>query len=355
MGKGRLGWLILPVTLAALLLPVAPSEGSITFGTRSSPPIQREASVPPANCQLVCPFGINLNLPAGNPSPALCGLSRQPCMFFNTGLPSQNGVTSPINGVIAEFILRVFPTSAAPTGPWTPSHFQVIKQGPRGPGDWIGLGISTPDVTPADTAGNQIFGAGVPVGRGQYVGLYSSGSSSGGPINASNNAINELPGATMDVLSDRPYPGRGEFGSVTVGNVALQLEAVVEPDRDCDGYGDQTQDNSPAAASAGACACPPSRTTIVGTTGNDVLVGTPQRDVIKALSGNDKIIGLGGNDVICADDGNDTLLGGPGNDLLVGGPGRDRVNGGPGRNRCSGQVLKRCQVVLPLAQLTRLG
>jgi Ca2+-binding RTX toxin-like protein len=159
----------------------------------------------------------------------------------------------------------------------------------------------------------------------------------------------------MDAMTDQPYPGHGEFASTTIGDVALQLEAVVEPDADCDGYGDETQDRLPRAASAGACACPPSRVTIVGTTGNDVLVGTPHRDVIKGLSGKDKILGRGGNDAICADDGNHRLLGGAGNDTMIGGPGGDRVNGGPGRNRCSGQVLKRCQVVLPLRKLLKPG
>jgi Ca2+-binding RTX toxin-like protein len=59
-------------------------------------------------------------------------------------------------------------------------------------------------------------------------------------------------------------------------------------------------------------------TTIVGTTGPDILVGTSERDVIVGLTGDDVIYGLGGNDVICGGEGNDVILGGDGKALWGG-------------------------------------
>ncbi|NPC97835.1 Ig-like domain-containing protein [Nocardioides sp. zg-DK7169] len=69
-----------------------------------------------------------------------------------------------------------------------------------------------------------------------------------------------------------------------------------------------------------AKAQPPTRCTIVGTPGDDVLRGTP------------------GDDVICGRGGNDTIYGGEGNDVLRGGAGDDRLYGGPGRDVLRGDL-----------------
>jgi uncharacterized delta-60 repeat protein len=62
----------------------------------------------------------------------------------------------------------------------------------------------------------------------------------------------------------------------------------------------------------------PTRCTIDGTSGADVIRGTPGDDVICAGRGNDVVRGEGGDD---------TILGGPGNDVLRGGSGADRLHG----------------------------
>lgn len=89
----------------------------------------------------------------------------------------------------------------------------------------------------------------------------------------------------------------------------------------------------------------PSRCTITGTKGSDILRGTRGSDVICGLSGNDVIRGAAGNDVVRGGPGNDLVIGGPGRDLLLGGSGRDMLNskdgaggdssnGGLGRDLC---------------------
>jgi alpha-tubulin suppressor-like RCC1 family protein len=96
------------------------------------------------------------------------------------------------------------------------------------------------------------------------------------------------------------------------------------------------------------------RTTIVGTSGDDVIVarapdatirGGGGDDVICASGGANRILGGAGDDRLVGASSADRLSGGPGNDVLVGrggddrlvgGSGNDRLRGGPGRDRCDG-------------------
>lgn len=67
--------------------------------------------------------------------------------------------------------------------------------------------------------------------------------------------------------------------------------------------------------------------TIIGTSGNDVLV---RGAVIKGLGGNDRICGLKGNDQLFGGKGRDKIDGGGNQDLLVGGRGDDYLDGNKG-------------------------
>jgi hemolysin type calcium-binding protein len=117
----------------------------------------------------------------------------------------------------------------------------------------------------------------------------------------------------------------------------LDLSAILEPDCDKDGFGDETQDNGLSTCPT----CKGSRATIVGTPGKDVLTGAAGRDVMVGLGGNDKLSGFAGNDVICGGPGKDTLNGGPGKDVLLGQGGKDKCTGGKGKDRASGCETKR--------------
>jgi Ca2+-binding RTX toxin-like protein len=143
------------------------------------------------------------------------------------------------------------------------------------------------------------------------------------------------------------YHLRNHDGDVPPGTTAafseqtvfqLDVSALLEPDCDKDGLGDETQDTATTP-------CPTCRgrpATIIGTNGNDVRNGTPGRDVIAGLGGKDKLSGLGNDDIICGGPGKDVLQGGPGKDklygeagrdVLKGGPGKDKLNGGPGKDK----------------------
>jgi secreted trypsin-like serine protease len=78
------------------------------------------------------------------------------------------------------------------------------------------------------------------------------------------------------------------------------------------------------------------KTTITGTSGDDVLTGSSGSDVILGLGGDDVIDGKGGSDVLCGGDGDDEIFGGPGPDILDGGPGADVLDGSTGADMLFG-------------------
>ena len=148
---------------------------------------------------------------------------------------------------------------------------------------------------------------------------------------------------------DRPQGGYTELRAVndvspintaTFSNVQgyqMDLSAVIEPDCDRDGLGDETQDQNLSTCPT----CKGKRATIVGTRGKDMLTGTDGRDVMVGLAGNDELTGLGGNDVMCGGAGKDHLTGGTGNDALLGGGGYDACKGGKGKDSASGCEKRR--------------
>jgi hypothetical protein len=140
----------------------------------------------------------------------------------------------------------------------------------------------------------------------------------------------------------------GESGAFLpgAGDRSINVSAVVEPDCDKDGLGDETQDTNlstcagPAGPAPGGHTCKGKPATIVGTGGKDVRTGSRGRDVIVGLGGNDRLIGLTGNDLICGGAGKDKLKGGPGNDFLSGQKGNDKLVGQKGKDKLSGKKGK---------------
>ena len=116
----------------------------------------------------------------------------------------------------------------------------------------------------------------------------------------------------------------------------VNLSAVVEPDCDKDGLGDETQDSDTSSCRRAAATCKGNPATIVGTKGNNVRKGTSGKDVMVGLGGNDRLSGLAGYDVICGGPGKDKLNGGKGKDTLLGQKGTDNLKGGPGKDKLKG-------------------
>jgi RTX calcium-binding nonapeptide repeat (4 copies) len=196
------------------------------------------------------------------------------------------------------------------------------------------------------------FPASIAVQPGDVLGVNSENA---GAVN--NACLFSVPGETAYF---RPIGlGDGQSGGFTPDTGGrVNATALVEPDCDGDGLGDETQDTNlsscapgtipPPAPGGTPVTCKGLPATIVGTDGNDARTGSLGRDVIAGLGGNDTLSGLAGNDVICGGAGKDTLKGGKGKDSLLGQKGEDALKGGGGRDLCKGgkgtDTASKCEV-----------
>lgn len=192
-------------------------------------------------------------------------------------------------------------------------------------------------------------GISVPVQAGDVLGLNAG-------IGGSVDCMFPAPGDTMLYANASNTPDGQTTNFTTVPDRRPNISAVVEPDCDKDGLGDQTQDTdlsscapgTTTSPAPGGATCKGKLATIVGTDGNDVRTGSPGPDVIAGLGGNDTLSGLAGDDVICGGPGKDTLKGGKGKDTLLGQAGKDTLNGGGGQDFCKGgksrDTASKCEV-----------
>ena len=159
----------------------------------------------------------------------------------------------------------------------------------------------------------------IPVLTGDMIGLFG---------NTAGKCHNNEADYSIHSFEGDVHPGDTETFQLV--DVKLDVSAILEPDCDNDGLGDETQDGnlSSCGAAVTPLTCRGEPLTIVGTPLNDTIVGTNDRDVIAALGGNDEVIALDGNDVVCGNDGSDKLRGQDGNDRMKGNRGSDRVKGG---------------------------
>jgi hypothetical protein len=202
------------------------------------------------------------------------------------------------------------------------------------------------------------FPASVAVMPGDVLGLHVPSDPSPGSPSCRFSA----PGDTYLFKSGNLADGQQDVFAPGIANFRSNVSAVVEPDCDKDGLGDETQDQNLSSCAPGTTPTGPAPTlpsgapatcrgiaaTIVGTNGSDARTGSQGQDVIVALGGNDTLSGLGGNDVICGGPGKDTLKGGKGKDTLLGQKGKDALNGGPSRDFCKGgkgtDTASKCEV-----------
>jgi Ca2+-binding RTX toxin-like protein len=204
--------------------------------------------------------------------------------------------------------------------------------------NWMVVGHDGPRaMVPSGTAGNT-FGVSIAVKGGDVLGLNSGDSA---VTNACRffAAVGQHYQARLGDLADG---ASGDFTDIASG-YRVNVSAILEPDCDQDGLGDETQDTNLSTCAPGttptgssSVTCKGKLATIVGTNGNDVRVASPGPDVIAGLGGNDTLSGLAGNDLICGGPGKDKLKGGTGKDTLLGQAGKDTLKGGGAKDVCKG-------------------
>jgi hypothetical protein len=172
---------------------------------------------------------IGSNLTASGTETSACG-SSQACTYAQVApLPSGDtatgGLTSPIDGVVTRW--RIKSGSAG-----NPVSLRILR--PTGAGAFTAVGTSGTEATVADTAQ---FNAQLPIKAGDYLG-----------IDNANSALIFAPTAGASIYRWAPPLGNGSnrVADGTLGTLELMVQADVEPDADCDGLGDETQDTNTA-------------------------------------------------------------------------------------------------------------
>lgn len=208
--------------------------------------------------------------------------------------------------------------------PIAPTLLKLKVARPAGGNSFTIVGESPPK-SPAGGVLSTYTDVRIAVDPGDVIGFYVESASDDAEC------FRSAPGFGFHYGIDQPPGSTAEYIPSALSS-QMSISAVLEPDCDRDGLGDETEDKDTSS-----CVCKGAQATIVGTKRNDALVGTPGPDVIAGLGGNDNLSGLGGNDVICGAKGNDTLRGGPGNDTLLGQKGNDNLLGNQGKDKLSGK------------------
>ena len=183
------------------------------------------------------PIG-NLFTPGGN-----CGIDVTQLQSAAPG----GEYTVPFSGVITSWSFQ--------SGPSPPTSLRLKFGRAAGPGDIFTIVAEGPVEFPAPSVLNT-FAARVPVEGGAVLG-YHAGPPANGQCTSGATAPHQVvftsgdppPGATVDF--DGPFT-----------NTRIDLLAVLEPDADGDGFGDETQDLCPAEGGNSGAACVPPVTTI---------------------------------------------------------------------------------------------
>ena len=254
-------------------------------------------------------------------TPTAAGGCQANGLFLQTKTPGGNEYAAETSGVITRWSfnpggrspqlkLKVARPIAAIPG--DPHHFQYRIVGEH------------PTVT-VPSGGVTSFPAQIPVQAGDVIGIHTVNEAlcfrdiDDDDFGFHFKSGDTLPGAT-DVFT------RGGL------DIQLSVSALLEPDCDGDGLGDETQDDDTSSCPR----CLGEVATVVGTGKRDTLEGTEERDVIVGGGGNDKLVGDDGHDIVCGGAGHDLLTGGDGRDKLLGQTGNDRIRAGRHRDLCHG-------------------
>jgi hypothetical protein len=204
-------FLVAPLTALLSLALVAPAGAATTIGSSLA-------------------SRANLSIACGIP-----GEPRSVCTVAQTGL-GDRPITAPTDGVIVRWRMR---SASAGT-----ARLRVLR--PAGSGRFTGAGTSAPvTLSSAPAAGqDQSYFAStrLPVLQGDFIGLDRERRTGAVYAQRAGSAFNLI---QFDIpLAD----GDSQGPDSSYSGAELLLNADIEPDKDGDGFGDQTQDNCPSVA-----------------------------------------------------------------------------------------------------------
>lgn len=266
------------------------------------------------------------------PPPASFTCGGSTAFLQESVAPSSPSYTVPAGGGV----ITSWSTQAA-NSDGKDAELKLFHRHPSGsPDSFVVRGQDGPHILTAGVLNT--FPVKIPVQGGEILGLYYTTSGTACEFAALAGDLTTYQSGSIP----SPPIGSTYTRDTTDTGYRVNVSALLEPDCDKDGLGDDTQDTN--VASCLSLRCGGQRLTMVGTKGPNKIVGTKAQDVIAALAGNDKVSGLAGNDLICGGSGKDTLNGGKGKDKLLGEAGKDTLKGGPGKDKLKGGAGKDKQV-----------
>jgi hypothetical protein len=160
---------------------------------------------------------------------------------------TQNGVqtVAPASGVVTQWKVRLIPAPIfvpqqlkvfRPTA--SPTQFQVVGES----------AVSNVG------GGENVFPTRIPIQAGDRLGLF--GPSTIGALFCAENPETENPGNSIGFILGNPTTGTTASVAEVETEALVPVRAVIEPDADNDGFGDETQDGCPQSA-ATQVPCPP--------------------------------------------------------------------------------------------------
>jgi hypothetical protein len=166
---------------------------------------------------------------------------------FSTILLSQSGglpTTAPVSGVVTKWKIRLVPVPIS-----VPQQLKIYRP-TANPAQFLVVGESAVSNV---VSGENTFLTRIPIQAGDRLGLF--GNSAIGTLFCAETPETENPGNVVGIFPGNPAPGSTATLATTQTEWLVPAIAVIEPDADNDGFGDETQDQCPQSA-AFQTACP---------------------------------------------------------------------------------------------------
>jgi hypothetical protein len=186
------------------------------------------------------------------------------CSFFNESVATPTWIThAPVDGVITRWRFR----GGCCVADAANEHrvvFRIFRQGDRPGFEYVKVAVRT-GAAYVLPAGGTLLASDVievperlPIYAGQWPGLNTEWPLDLAGKAATNNNIRFMQPAPADEVPGQSTVGSpAEASASTLSNVVVSFNAVLEPDADHDGYGDESQDCSPADPTSQVGCTPP--------------------------------------------------------------------------------------------------
>jgi hypothetical protein len=228
------------------------------------PPMPRGIGTRPLACA-VCACAVALIAPSSASASSTLGSSlafnglgaaqagcSPLCTFIPTAVSGSNPVTSPIDGVI----VRWSANASDGVGQTSTVRLRVVHS--PAANQWVGVRSGPTQHTSSGFATATFdLNPGLPIAAGDYIGVDTVRDN--GTTNGS--VLRTQPGSSYVSFTTQLPDGGAPQVKMPTADFEVYMQAIVEPDADRDGFGDESQDQCPSAVGPQSCPASPAQPT----------------------------------------------------------------------------------------------